>query len=86
MRKLLGLSLLIAFLSGCSAEPALTQDYCLEQGLFRYEGECVDYYDIPEYDQEEVWLEIADEIAESRGITREEALMEMLAIIEYYAD
>jgi PBP1b-binding outer membrane lipoprotein LpoB len=73
-------------LTGCSSEPTYTptmQD-CLEQGEFKYMGECVSYDRIPEEDVESIWWEVADTIAEREGITREEALELMLETIEGY--
>lgn len=60
-------------LAGCSGEP--TQLDCMsDYGQVSYGGECVDYFEVPEYDREDVLIDVADEIAERDGITREEAL------------
>jgi hypothetical protein len=39
-----------------------------------YGCECVGYFDVPIEDREDVLVEVADEIAERDGITRDEAI------------
>jgi hypothetical protein len=87
-KRLIAISILTGLvMTGCTSEPTYTptmQD-CLEEGKFKYLGECVSYERIPESEQEAVWWEVADTIAEREGITREEALELMLEVIESYA-
>lgn len=75
-RLLVAISIAGILLAGCSSEPvATTQHECLEQGDFKYDDHCVDYNDIPEDARADIWIEVADEIAESQGISRDEAMM-----------
>jgi predicted house-cleaning noncanonical NTP pyrophosphatase (MazG superfamily) len=70
-------------LTGCSSETnSLTQHDCLEQDQFKYNDECVDYDDIPQDELEDVWNEVADEIAEAQGISKKEALQMILDKME----
>ncbi|AYP68225.1 hypothetical protein PQE75_gp093 [Bacillus phage vB_BcoS-136] len=63
-------------------EDKLTHNDCLQIGKFKYENKCVDYKDIPVSHHEKVWDEVATEIARSRGISKEQALREILRIME----
>jgi hypothetical protein len=70
-------------LTGCSTETtSLTQHDCLEQDQFKYNDECVNYDDIPQDELEDVWNEVADEIAEAQGISKKEALQMILDKME----
>jgi len=75
----------IVILLNKDSDPTLTQQDCLEIGMFEYKQECRPWSSIPSIDQEEVMTEIAGEIAESRGITEDEALIEILQIIKSHA-
>lgn len=81
------LSLAGILLAGCS-EPTstLTQHDCLEQNQFKYNDKCVDYSDIPQEDQEQVWNEVADEIAKAQGISKKEALEMIFEKIQENSD
>lgn len=68
--------------SNNDSDNTLTQNDCLQKSLFKYQGECVDYNEIPVNQQEAIWNEVATEISETRGISKEEALMEILFILE----
>lgn len=84
MIKKLGIiiTLVLFVLTGCSSEPTtITQHECLEEGLYKYDGDCVQWDEIPEEDWEDVLNEIADEVAETNGVTREEALLMMNEMI-----
>lgn len=86
MKKILfSLGLAGMLLTGCSEE-ATTQHECLEQGLFKYDSQCIKWNDIPEDEQEGVMLEIAEEVAEAQGITVDEAMQLMYLQIEEIAN
>jgi len=70
-------------LAGCSSD-APTQLDCMKDGQFSYDGQCTDYADIPESDQQDVWNQVADEISQRDGISKKEALQEILDNINEY--
>lgn len=86
MKKIIGiLSIAGILMTGCSSEPvATTQHECLEQGKFKWEDHCVKYEDIPKEDQEQVWSEVADEIAKANGISKTEAMKMILDKLDEY--
>jgi hypothetical protein len=89
MKKMFALLSIIAFLTGCGESGIKTTNHkiCLEEfgGKLHYDGQCRSIENIPEDKQEEVILDFADEIADERGISREQALMEILAVLESHA-
>ena len=73
--RVLYLTIIALLLTACSETTfAPRQLDCMDDGYVSYGGECVGYFDVPIEDREDVLVEVADEIAERDGITRDEAI------------
>jgi hypothetical protein len=86
---LIGVFIFIVIVSFAYSENKVsTQQECLNQEKFKYDNKCMAWEDwsiLPYSAQETVMLEIADEISSTRGISQEQALLEILGVIESYS-
>lgn len=77
---------LFAFcLVGCSStddKKDTSQQPCLEQGMFRYQGECTKPSEIPNSAMEDIFNQVADEIAKNNNISKVEALQLIKQIVD----